>query len=124
MTNRHDGALELGLIGNCRVAALVNPQARLMWWCYPNYDSDPVFSRLLAGDDEKGFADVVLENQVSSTSDYQRNTAIITTVLRDDNGGAVGITDFAPRATATVCCPRTCTRTPGSCGGTSRRPAP
>ncbi|MBD9516881.1 glycoside hydrolase family 15 protein [Pseudomonas sp. PDM22] len=97
MTNRHEGALELGLIGNCRVAALVNPQARLVWWCYPNFDSDPAFSRLLAGDDEKGFADVVLENQASSTSDYQRNTAIITTVLRDDNGGAVRITDFAPR---------------------------
>lgn len=97
MTNRQEGALELGLIGNCRVAALVNPQARLVWWCYPNFDSDPAFSRLLAGDDEKGFADVVLENQVSSTSDYQRNTAIITTVLRDDSGGAVRITDFAPR---------------------------
>ncbi|WP_425318037.1 glycoside hydrolase family 15 protein [Pseudomonas nitroreducens] len=97
MTNRHEGALELGLIGNCRVAALVNPQARLVWWCYPNFDSDPTFSRLLAGDDEKGFADVVLENQISSTSDYQRNTAIITTVLRDDSGGAVRITDFAPR---------------------------
>ena len=97
MTNRQEGALELGLIGNCRVAALVSPQARLVWWCYPNFDSDPVFSRLLAGDDEKGFADVVLENQVSSISDYQRNTAIITTVLRDDSGGAVRITDFAPR---------------------------
>ncbi|PJI47790.1 MAG: glucoamylase [Pseudomonas sp.] len=97
MTNRHEGALELGLIGNCRVAALVNPQARLVWWCYPNFDSDPAFSRLLAGDDEKGFADVVLEHQTSSTSDYQRNTAIITTVLRDDRGGAVRITDFAPR---------------------------
>ncbi|MDH1013007.1 glycoside hydrolase family 15 protein [Pseudomonas nicosulfuronedens] len=97
MTNPQEGALELGLIGNCRVAALVNPQARLVWWCYPNFDSDPAFSRLLAGDDEKGFADVVLENQVSSTSDYQRNTAIITTVLRDDSGGAVRITDFAPR---------------------------
>ncbi|MBB4867018.1 GH15 family glucan-1,4-alpha-glucosidase [Pseudomonas nitritireducens] len=97
MTNRHEGALELGLIGNCRVAALVDPQARLVWWCYPNFDSDPVFSRLLAGDDEKGFADVVLENQVSSSSDYQRNTAIITTVLRDDKGAAVRITDFAPR---------------------------
>ncbi|MGC4010889.1 MAG: glycoside hydrolase family 15 protein [Pseudomonas sp.] len=97
MTNPQEGALELGLIGNCRVAALVNPQARLVWWCYPNFDSDPVFSRLLAGDDEKGFADVVLENQVSSTSDYQRNTAIITTILRDDSGAAVRITDFAPR---------------------------
>jgi len=97
MTKQHEGALELGLIGNCRVAALVNPQARLVWWCYPNFDSDPVFSRLLAGDDEKGFADVVLENQASSTSDYQRNTAIITTILRDENGAAVRITDFAPR---------------------------
>ncbi|WP_370599641.1 glycoside hydrolase family 15 protein [Pseudomonas nitroreducens] len=97
MTERHEGALELGLIGNCRVAALVNPKGRLVWWCYPNFDGDPAFSRLLAGDEEKGFADVLLDGQVSHTSEYQRNTAIITTILRDDSGAAVRITDFAPR---------------------------
>ena len=37
--------------------------ARLVWWCFPRLDSDPVFCRLLAGDEEKGFFDVVLAGQ-------------------------------------------------------------
>ncbi len=89
--------LEVGVIGNCRVAALVDPLARIVWWCYPRFDSDPVFSRLLAGDEEKGFADVVLDGMVASESNYERNTAVITTVLRDDAGNSVRIIDFAPR---------------------------
>jgi GH15 family glucan-1,4-alpha-glucosidase len=95
--SKHNGALDLGLIGNCRVAALVNRQARLVWWCYPNFDGDPVFSRLLAGDEEKGFCDVLLDGMVSSHSEYQPNTAIIRTTLTDAAGNAVRITDFAPR---------------------------
>ncbi|MCL6693269.1 glycoside hydrolase family 15 protein [Pseudomonas sp. R3.Fl] len=95
--SKHNGALDLGLIGNCRVAALVNRQARLVWWCYPNFDGDPAFSRLLAGDEEKGFCDVLLDGMVSSHSEYQPNTAIIRTTLTDAAGNAVRITDFAPR---------------------------
>ena len=34
-------ALDLALIGNCRIAALVNPTGRIVWWCYPRFDSDP-----------------------------------------------------------------------------------
>ncbi|WP_324709680.1 glycoside hydrolase family 15 protein [Pseudomonas citronellolis] len=95
--SKHNGALDLGLIGNCRVAALVNRQARLVWWCYPNFDGDPAFSRLLAGEEEKGFCDVLLDGMVSSHSEYQPNTAIIRTTLTDAAGNAVRITDFAPR---------------------------
>ena len=54
MNDMHNGALELGLIGNCHVAALVNTRGQLVWWCYPHLDGDPAFSRLLAGDEEKG----------------------------------------------------------------------
>lgn len=45
--------LDLGLVGNGRVAALVNPLGRIVWWCYPRFDSNPVFSRLLSGEEEK-----------------------------------------------------------------------
>ena len=68
-----------------------------MWWCFPRFDSDPIFCRLLAGDDEKGFADVVLDDMADFQSEYLRNTAVVTTVLTDRQGGAVRITDFAPR---------------------------
>lgn len=92
-----DFGLDLAVIGNCHTAALLEPTSRLVWWCYPRFDSDPVFSRLLAGEEEKGFCDVVLENMVEFSSDYERNTAIVSTVLTDAQGAAVKITDFAPR---------------------------
>jgi GH15 family glucan-1,4-alpha-glucosidase len=91
----HD--LDLALIGNGRVAALVNRQARIVWWCFPRFDSDPIFSRLLAGDEEKGFCDVVLADCVETTSEYLRNTAVVETILTDSHGGRVRVTDFAPR---------------------------
>ena len=59
-----DHGLDLAVIGNGRTAALVDPTSRLVWWCFPRFDSDPVFSRLLAGDEEKGFSDVVLDGMV------------------------------------------------------------
>ncbi len=89
--------LDLGVIGNCRVAALVNPVGRIVWWCVPRFDGDPVFCNLLSGDQEKGFCEVALEGMVESTSGYRRNTAVIETVLRDDKGNALLISDFAPR---------------------------
>ncbi len=92
-----DYGLDLAVIGNGRTAALVNPDARIVWWCFPRFDGDPIFCRLLAGDEEKGFADVVLDDMVEQQSEYLRNTAVVATVLTDARGGAVRVTDFAPR---------------------------
>ena len=92
-----DYGLDLAVIGNGATAALVNPGARIMWWCFPRFDSNPVFSRLLAGNEEKGFCDVVLADLAHVDSEYVRNTAIVRTVLTDTHGGAVRVTDFAPR---------------------------
>jgi GH15 family glucan-1,4-alpha-glucosidase len=93
----NDFGLDLAIIGNGRTAALLEPTSRLVWWCFPRFDSDPIFCRLLAGDEEKGFSDVVLDGMVEYSSDYVRNTAVVSTVLTDRNGAAVKITDFAPR---------------------------
>ena len=89
--------LDLAVIGNGRTAALLDTSARLVWWCFPRFDGDPVFCRLLAGDEEKGFSDVLLDGAVETTSQYVRNTAIVSTEIRAENGGAIRITDFAPR---------------------------
>ncbi|MGO9361259.1 MAG: glycoside hydrolase family 15 protein [Xanthobacteraceae bacterium] len=93
----NDFGLDLAVIGNGRTAALLEPSSRLVWWCYPRFDSDPIFCRLLAGDEEKGFSDVVLDGMLEFSSDYVRNTAVVSTVLTDHAGAAVKITDFAPR---------------------------
>lgn len=95
--NLMDYGLDLAVIGNGRTAALVDPASRIVWWCFPRFDSDPVFCRLLASDEEKGFTDVVVEDVADTKSDYTRNTAIVTTLHSDRHGNAVRVTDFAPR---------------------------
>lgn len=90
-------ALDLAAIGNCRIAALMDTGGRILWWCFPRFDADPVFSRLLAGQEEKGFCDVVMEGAVATEAAYLRNTAIVETTIRDAHGNALRITDFTPR---------------------------
>jgi GH15 family glucan-1,4-alpha-glucosidase len=89
--------LDLAAIGNCRVAALINSGGRIVWWCFPRLDADPIFSRLLAGNDETGFCDVVLHDLATVSTTYRRNTAIVDTVLKDSAGNSVRITDYVPR---------------------------
>jgi GH15 family glucan-1,4-alpha-glucosidase len=93
--------LDLAVIGNCTFGGLIDRNGRLVWACLPHFDSDPIFCRLLDdggdGDEESGFFDVTLEDQVRSEQHYIHNTAVLVTTLYDANGGAVEITDFAPR---------------------------
>ena len=89
--------LDLAVIGNNRIAALLDTRARLVWWCFPRLDSDPVFCRLIAGDEEKGFFDVALNGFVNSQSHYVDNTTIVVTLLTAEDGSQIRITDFAPR---------------------------
>jgi len=90
-------SLHLAVIGNGRTAALLDTKARLVWWCFPRFDGDPVFCRLVSGSEEKGFSDVVLDRLASTQSEYLRNTAIIVTTLTSQDGAQVRVTDFAPR---------------------------
>jgi GH15 family glucan-1,4-alpha-glucosidase len=93
--------LHLGVIGNCSYGALVDPRGRIVWTCFPHFDGDPVFCSLLdqrADDAEaRGFWDVTLDRFAASEQAYEPNTAILRTVLRDVDGSALEIVDFAPR---------------------------
>src|SRR6056297_2763479 len=86
--------LELGLIGNCAISALIDNQARVVWACMPRFDADPVFNSLLGGD---GVFEISLEGLASSEQAYIGNTAALRTVLRDQSGNTLEIVDFAPR---------------------------
>jgi GH15 family glucan-1,4-alpha-glucosidase len=44
---RHQN-LDLGVVGNCEVSALIDRQGRVVWMCLPRPDGDPIFSALLA----------------------------------------------------------------------------
>ncbi len=93
-------SLELGVIGNCQVGALVDEAGRMVWACMPRFDGDPVFCSLLMGEQagaRRGIYEIILEDFVSSEQRYIPNTPILETILRDEDGGAVKIVDFAPR---------------------------
>ena len=87
--------LNLAAIGNCQISALLDAKARIVWFCSPRLDGDPVFSALLSGQDEpeQGFYDVIIDNFAGSEQRYMRNTAIVETILRDRIGGSVRILD-------------------------------
>ena len=94
--------LELGVVGNCNVAALVDPHGAMVWACLPRFDGDPVFCELLDGwpdgrNDGRGSFRVELIGLVRSSQEYLKNTAVLATRLYDAAGGGVEILDFAPR---------------------------
>jgi len=97
MTAHAQASLDLGLVGNGSIAALIDANARVVWGCVPAFDGDPAFCALLSPKREGGDFAVELEGFVRSEQHYLDNTAILRTVLHDANGGAVEITDFAPR---------------------------
>ena len=89
--------LDLALIGNGTVGALVDAQANITWGCFPRFDGDPVFCALLKDTDDYGFFAVELADCERAEQHYLENTAILVTRLYDRHGGAVEVTDFAPR---------------------------
>lgn len=92
--------LDLALIGNCAVSALIDAQARLLWCCLPRFDSPPVFRGLLEADayaDSAGQFRIELEGLVRSEQAYDPGTAVLRTRLFDATGQGIEITDFAPR---------------------------
>jgi GH15 family glucan-1,4-alpha-glucosidase len=92
--------LDLGLIGNCGIAALVDGAGEIVWGCMPRADGDPVFCSLLRarrGDGDFGFFAVELSELARSEQEYLDNTPILVTRLHDRSGGAIEIVDFAPR---------------------------
>src|SRR5690348_1573941 len=94
--------LDLAMIGNGRIAALVDKQASVVWCCFPRFDGDPAFCSLLQGErgtgaDDFGYFAIDVVDAVRFEQEYVRNTAVLVTRIHDKNGGAVEITDFAPR---------------------------
>ena len=89
--------LDLALIGNCTIGALVDAKANIIWGCFPRFDGDPVFCSLLKDSGDYGFYAIELADCERAEQNYLENTAILLTRLYDRHGGAIEITDFAPR---------------------------
>ncbi|MGH8213612.1 MAG: trehalase-like domain-containing protein, partial [Rhodanobacteraceae bacterium] len=90
--------LDLGIIGNGTINALIDGRGRICWHCVPAFDGDPVFCSLLSPQlEESGFFDIQLENETGQEQRYADNSAVLVTRLTAKDGAQVEITDFAPR---------------------------
>lgn len=93
-------SLDLALIGNCQVGALINTSAEIVWYCLPRFDGDPVFCSLLQEHETgsgKGYCSIELIDQIKTEQHYLPNSAVLVTRSTDARGSVVEITDFAPR---------------------------
>ena len=91
--------LDLGVVGNCSFAALIDRDARVVWCCTPRFDGDPVFHCLLGAPKDaegSGVFAIELEDHTQSEQHYDGNTAILVTTLHGKQG-SLRVTDFAPR---------------------------
>lgn len=92
--------LDLALIGNANIAALIDARGAIVWSCMPRFDSNAVFCSLLRegqNDEDFGFFAIELTDFARAEQVYVEHTAILNTRLYDQQGGVVEIVDFAPR---------------------------
>jgi len=91
--------LDLGVIGNCSYAGLIDKTAKVVWCCLPRFDGDPVFNQLLRGEADDPFDgafSIELEDLQSSEQHYEPKTAVLVTTLRGASG-SLQVVDCAPR---------------------------
>ena len=91
-------SLDLAVIGNSNIAALIDRSGCIVWTCWPRIDGDPVFCALINGDrPEDGYFSIEFDEPATTVQSYCRNTAIVRTVVTAESGASFAITDFAPR---------------------------
>jgi GH15 family glucan-1,4-alpha-glucosidase len=98
--NLPPASLDLAMIGNCTISALIDGSARVVWCCMPRFDSAPVFDALTQsanGVPERGAMSIAIEHFARSEQSYDHGTAILRTRMWDTHGQCIEVVDFAPR---------------------------
>ena len=85
---------DYGLIGDMHTAALVSKAGSIDWCCFPRFDSEAVFGRLLDWD-KGGYFAFAPKGIVRTTRRYLPNTNVLETTFETDTG-RVTLTDFMP----------------------------
>ena len=105
MNPTHPGStLELGVIGNGTLAALIDPAGTIQWCWFPASGWRSDLLRLLGGTqpyrpqepDNGGYFAVELAGALTQSRQwYKLNSAVLVTRIEDRDGNVVEITDFA-----------------------------
>ena len=87
--------LNLGIIGNCKSAALINEDSSIDWCCLPQFDSASVFGKII---DEKigGNFKIDCDNSYQIKQSYIKNTSILRTLFSNETD-AFEVLDYMPR---------------------------
>jgi GH15 family glucan-1,4-alpha-glucosidase len=86
---------DYALIGDCETAALVGRDGSIDWLCWPRFDDNACFTKLL-GDDEHGRWRIAPEHGTRSTRRRYREGTLILETEFDTGDGAVRLVDFMP----------------------------
>ena len=81
--------LDLGIVGNSSVSALITATGEICWACMPRVDADAVFCSLLRERREEndfGFLAVDVAGVTRTEQRYLPHTAVLVTRLYDGNG--------------------------------------
>ena len=85
---------QLGIIGNCRSAALISGSGSIVWSCLPDFDSPSVFAKIL--DDHKGGElDIIAEGLIHIDQSYIDRTNMLRTIFKTISG-KFEVIDFMP----------------------------
>lgn len=84
-----------GIIGNGSYIAHINRNADIVWLCWPNFDSSPIFGSLI--DNRCGTFELIPNSKSVKTNQiYIENTNILRTEIQTETG-SFAVVDFAPR---------------------------
>ncbi len=85
---------DYGLIGDMHSCALVSSGGSVDWCCFPRFDSDSVFCRILDWD-KGGYFRIAPRERASVSRRYVPGTNVLETTFRTDSG-SMRLTDFMP----------------------------
>jgi GH15 family glucan-1,4-alpha-glucosidase len=83
------------VIGDCETAALVGLDGSIDWLCWPHFDSDACFARLLGSEDNGRWILAPVGKVGKTTRKYRDHTLILETTFEADDF-AVMLIDFMP----------------------------
>ena len=89
---------DYALIGDCETAALVGRDGSVDWLCFPRFDSDSCFARLI-GTEQNGYWRLCPVGRCTSERRYRPGPLILETTFKTDSG-RVRVIDFMPPRTA------------------------